>query len=317
MDYGALIGRAWQLTLRYRFLWLLGLFAGGTVGSCSPGTSYRTNGPEVQSVSPTAMEMGRAITAWLSQNLGVMVAIFAFFILLGLAWLIISLIAQGAMARATLDLARGLPVTLGAAWSTGLHYFGRFLLLWLILIGLGILMAVAVGIVVTIGGALAFAVESLRVVLAILGVLALIVGVVVGIAVAVLLGVVVAYAQRVIVHRDAGPWQALVIGYELLRLRFGPSLLLWLISLALTIGAGIAVAIVAVVALIPLAGVAAIIWFTAGGLSILLIVYAALAAVVFLLLLWTLGGAINTYFWNYWTLAYLQLSAPPPGVQQV
>jgi hypothetical protein len=317
MDYGALMGRAWQLTTRFRFLWLLGLFAGGTIGSCAPGTSYRVNQSEMQSVSPDTARLLATLTNWLAQNVGLVVAVFVFLALLGVAWLNISLICQGAMARATLDLARGRPVTLGAAWSTGLQYFGRFLALWLILIGLGILIAVGVAIVLAIAGALAFLVESLRVVLAILGVLALIVSVVVGIAVAVLAGVVVAYAQRAIVHRDAGPWQALVLGYQLLRLRLGPSLLLWLIGVALTIGFGIATALVAVVALIPLAGVGAILWFAAGGLTLFLILYAVLATVIFVLLVWGLSGAINAYFWNYWTLAYLQLSAPPPGVQQV
>ena len=37
MDYGALVSRAWNLTWRHRFLWILGLFAGGGVSSCGSG----------------------------------------------------------------------------------------------------------------------------------------------------------------------------------------------------------------------------------------------------------------------------------------
>ena len=33
MDYGRLIQEAWALTWRYRFLWVLGCFAGGAVGA--------------------------------------------------------------------------------------------------------------------------------------------------------------------------------------------------------------------------------------------------------------------------------------------
>jgi len=38
---------------------------------------------------------------------------------LALVLLVISLIAEGAMARATADVARGRPITLGEAWSVG------------------------------------------------------------------------------------------------------------------------------------------------------------------------------------------------------
>jgi hypothetical protein len=37
MDYGALIREAWGTTWRHRFLWVLGLFAGGAVGVSAGG----------------------------------------------------------------------------------------------------------------------------------------------------------------------------------------------------------------------------------------------------------------------------------------
>ena len=34
MEYGVLIRQAWSTTWRYRFLWLLGVLAGGSSSAC-------------------------------------------------------------------------------------------------------------------------------------------------------------------------------------------------------------------------------------------------------------------------------------------
>ena len=321
MDYGALIGRAWQLTTRHRFLWILGLFATSTAGSwpANPAASvnYNVGRGDIQQLPPDMARALEAIGQWFVSNWATIVAVGLNLFLLFLAWLIVSFIAQGGMARATLDLARGRATTLGQAWSAGLHFFWRYLGLWLILIGLGIAVAVVVGAVFAFGGLLAYAVESLRVVLAILGAVLLVVAAVAGIVVSVAVTIVVAYAQRAIVARDLGPWDALVAGVDLLRARLGPSLLLWLINLALGIGAAIVLGVMAVLLLIPLGGLGAVLWAVGNGFSITLGIYAFLALLAFIAVLWGVSGAINAFFWNYWTLAYLQLTAPPPGMQQV
>src|SRR5438093_685199 len=43
MDYGRLLGDALELTRRYRFLWVLGLFAG--TSTCSPSFNFNTSLP--------------------------------------------------------------------------------------------------------------------------------------------------------------------------------------------------------------------------------------------------------------------------------
>lgn len=321
MDYGALIGRAWQLTVRHRFLWALGLFATSTVGSCQgnlgSGFNYQGDGRDLERLSPEVQRSLETGVEWVTSNLGTILAVGLVVALFSLALLVVSVIAQGAMAQATLALARGRPTSLGEAWSVGQHYFWRYLGLWVILLGFGIAIAVGAALVVVAGGVAAYAVEPLRVVLVIVGAVLLVLAVLAGIALGVGVTVVVAYAQRAIVARDLGPWDALGVGVDLLRARLGPSLLLWLINLALGIGAWIVVAIVALVSLIPLAGLGAVLWAVGGGFSLTVGIYAALALLVFIAALWGLSGAVNAFFWNYWTLAYLQLSAPPPGVEQV
>ena len=64
MDYAAVIRDAWRLTWRNRFLWILGLFAGGAVGGwTSPSMGLRFNPSDVNSdyasLAPAFAESGR------------------------------------------------------------------------------------------------------------------------------------------------------------------------------------------------------------------------------------------------------------------
>ncbi|MHB1134976.1 MAG: DUF7544 domain-containing protein [Chloroflexota bacterium] len=322
MDYGALLGRAWQLTTRYRFLWILGLFAATTVGSCGSnggtGAQYRFDNRDVERASP---DMGRAfneVGAWMAANAGLIAAVAIFFALLGLLVLVISFIAQGAMARATYDLAEGRETTLGQSWQAGVGYVWRYVGLWLIMVGLGILVAIVFGILFGGGALLAFGVQSLQGPLLVLGGLIGILVALVAIPLAIGLSVVVAYAQRAIVAENLGPWAALGAGYRLLRANLGSSFVVWLITIALGIAAGIALAIVAVLLAIPLGGIGALLWFVGNGINVAMGIYGVLALITFVGLLWLASGVVNAFFWNVWTLTYLQLSRRlPPGTQQV
>ncbi|MHB1006456.1 MAG: DUF7544 domain-containing protein [Chloroflexota bacterium] len=310
MDYGALISRSWRLTWRYRFLWLLGLVAPTTVGSCSGSPSagsWRTDGREIERTVPNAQQAADTFGTWLAQNFGLVTAFVLLVALVGVAVFIISMIAQGGMARATTEIGQGRQITLGQAWEAGLHFFWRFLGLWLLLIVLGIAVTI---LVLVIGGAFfagAFLGGDARGPVIVIGVLLAIVAVLVAIPVGIAVTIAVAYAQRVMVVEDVGPWSALGTAFGLLRRRLGASLVLWLISLALGIGVGIILGIAAVVLLIPLGGVGALL-FISTGVSAASLAYAVVAAITFVGLLWFVGGIANTFFWHFWSLSYLQLT---------
>ena len=315
MDYGALVSRAWRLTWRHRFLWVLGLFAASTTGSCSGspgGVQWQTDAQEVERTLP---ELGRAlgeVGRWFADNLALVVSLAVFAALLGLAFFVVSLIAQGAMARATEDVARNRPTSLHQAWQAGLRFFWRYLGLWLLLLAIGIAVLVMFGILFLLfvaGSAAADGVArtTFIVVLVLLGLASFLV------ALPLLVGltIVVAYAQRAIVVEDVGPWDALGVGVRLLRDRLGASLIVWLISLALGIGAAFALGLAAVLLLIPLGGIGALLFLTTG-VSAGSIAYAVVAGLVFIGAMWFLAAIVNTYFWHFWTLAYLDLRGYVP-----
>ncbi|MCC7106432.1 MAG: hypothetical protein IT307_14945, partial [Chloroflexi bacterium] len=177
----------------------------------------------------------------------------------------------------------------------------------LVLLGIALCVMLVLGVVVGVG-AMVFPREGPALVVSIVGaVLGAFVAIVVAIPVIIAFGVVITFAQRAIAVEDLGPIAALGAGLRLLRGNLGTSALAWLVSLGLMIGAGLGFAIVAILALIPLGGIGAALYFT-GGVGGGFVAYSVVAVVLFLLLLAAIGAFLSAYFWSYWTLVYLRLT---------
>jgi hypothetical protein len=313
VDYGELIRRSWRMVWRHRFLWVLGLFAASTVGSCAPTggggpAQYQVGPRDVEGLPPQLESALRQIPwEWLAswQALALIVVAAA---LLGLAFLIISLIAQGAMSEATANLALERDSTLGGAWRTGLRLFWRYLGLWLVLIGVGLLAVAATALAVGAMVAMAsLAGDTARWVFIVVGALLGLAALLLAAPAFIALTIVAAFAQRAMAVENVGPLSALETGFRLVRSHLGTSALAWLINLALSIAAGAVIVAAAIVLAIPLGGIAAVL-YTTTGMSVATVSYAAVGIVTFGLALWLVGGAINSFFWSYWTYIYLRLT---------
>ncbi len=322
MDYGGLIRDAWAMTWRYRFLWVLGLFAGGAIGHGSSGgggssVQWQVAPGDIERLPPAVGSAAQEAGRWAAANVGAIVLVAALVALLVIALIVVSVIAQGEMARATADLADGRPTTLGRAWATGLRLFWRYVGLWLLLIAATILVAALVAAIAVLGAVALFApmqaFEAPRFLLgAILG-LAILSLVVAAIVAGVSASIVVTFAQRAIAVDDVGPVDALREGWALFRTHLGTSLLAWLVNVALAIGGGIAVGLAMAAVGLVLGAVGAALW-SALGWALPTIGYAGLAAILFLAVLLVAVGIFNTFFWNYWTLVYLRMGGPRRGV---
>src|SRR5688572_7425853 len=98
MDYGTVVKDAWRLTLRHRFLWILGIFAGGAVGAWgSPGLRLDLDGsdrgPDLGRLAPMMSD----ITAWVAQNQLLIGAALIAAVVVCLLLVSVSLVSQGAM----------------------------------------------------------------------------------------------------------------------------------------------------------------------------------------------------------------------------
>lgn len=317
MDYSSLIRDAWIMAWRHRFLWVLGLFTGTGVGSCGfgGGNGFRlpsggqTANPPSPGATPAAGvgQAGATILQWIAAHPFLIAAAVLAFLAFVLVFLIVSLIAQGGMTEATVGLSEGRAVSAGGAWRSGLRFFWRFFGLDLLLIGAAVvvaaIVAVLVAAVIATGAASQSGARTALIILAVLLGLALLI---VAVPVFIAISVIVAFAKRSIVVDDVGPVAGLGAGWRLVRANVGTSLLLWLINLGLGIGAGIALFLGFVVAVLGL-GIIGFVFWALFGFAAPTVVYIALAVVALIAALWVLQGFVNAFLWSYWSLAFLRL----------
>jgi hypothetical protein len=305
VDYTAIVREAWLLTWRHRFLWVLGLFAGGGTGTCgNVGGNYRLPGDtDAVDGTGTRADIERALDdvgTWLGDHIGIVIAIIAVFVIVALVFTVISLIAQGGLYRGVADIARGRPTGLGAAWRMGLRLFWRNLRLALLtlLIYLPFLLIIA-GVIAY----LVLAEPGLGTIISMFALVGLLI-----LALSIPIAIVLVYARLEIAVEEAGAVPALSAGFRLFRQRLGSSLLLWLINIAIGIGAGIAFAIALVVAAIALFLVGLIIYAAADGFGVALLAFIVMVALAAFAAIWLAVGIFSTFAIAYWTLAYLRLT---------
>src|SRR6266542_2514105 len=346
MDYGALIRQAWTTTWRNRFMWVLALFAGGTVGiggrnwfgwlGPAPRWDRMGDGRTLNDIGPlrawrngeawrlpdvfdrtqeTVRDTIQTIVAWSVANVGLIAASVALIAMLVLGLIVLALIARGGMAEATVDLANGRRSSLGRAWRTGTRLVWRYAGLWLLLAGIALAVAAVVGGMVAAGVGAAALTGAPRV-FAVLGALVAIPLALMGIVGGIGLSVTVAYAERAIYAEDAGPIEALRAGWRTLRANVGTSALLWLINVAMAIGIGIVGTMAGLILLAVLGGAGPAIW-AAAGWSAPLIAYGALGVLALVAVALTAGAMANTFFWNFWSLAYVRLTGSARAPQAV
>jgi hypothetical protein len=315
MNYGELIGDAFRITLRNRYLWFFGFFAGGTgfnfpTSVPSGGGNFNPDDFRQSSTMFSAVQVGQGL------GNGVIIAgLVIVAVILTLFFVFMAVVSQGALADSVAAIDRGDRRRFGSAFRSGMGNFWRVLgyFIVFILIAIGLLLVIGIPVALLIGGTFV-ATQSVgaritvAVVVGLLAFLALIV-------VFVPLSIIGQYALREVVVRRERVLRSVGSGYAIFRRNIGRSLLILLIQFGLSIGIGIAfilaLLIVALVLAIPAIALAV------AGLTSAAIVAGVIAAVILLPLILVATGAIGTFSHAYWTLAYLRLAAPPrPAMPQ-
>lgn len=308
MNYGEIITRALGITWRYKFLWLLAIFAGESTAFGLPdfsrsnvahnGTSFRFGSLSWQS-----------FTTWISDHTVVIWAAAAVVVILAIVLLLVSAAANGALVRASADADADRPLGLRAAWSAGVGSFWPVLALKLFTFAVfAVLAAVIGGLILLTVTAVNAHVPALAVgsglSAGILFLLAIPFWVVYQ--VAALLGV------RAIVLDGKRPFEGLGGGFQMVRRRFGRVALVWLLVGIAGLVANAVVSLIALVVAIPLVAVIAAAYFAGGGpLAVGVGIVLALAWVVVLA---ALSGGVSAFTSTCWTLAYRRFDQEPQPV---
>ncbi len=307
MDLGRILQRAWNITWHYKILWLFGflvMLASGAGGGGRGGTGmqYTWRGPIREPLS----------WGWITA-----LALFVLLaILIGLALLVLSIIARGALIDGVRQAEEQGSVSGRAAWQTGLAHFwsllGITVLLFLAILALVVVLALPVVFLLGLGAFASGAKEIslLALIPAFCGIAICIIPLVlVGLA----LNLIRLYAERVCVLEGLGTVESIKRGWETLKNNVGITLVAGAILLA--ISAVIAAIFFGGVVSIALPGLA--IWRSTRNLWATAVPMCGLGALMLLASL-LVGAILQTFNSAVWTLIYREIpkrdaAAPTSG----
>ena len=280
MDYGKLLGRAWNMIWEHKFLILLGVLV--ALGSASGGGNASANaslpGGDVDDFDFRLPDLERELGLPSELIMVVVIAFIGIALVVGIALWALSTIARGGLVAGASAIDAGSPSSFGQAFRAGWQKG------WTLL-GIGIVPAIPGFILAILGAAGAvgyMGLGQLNVGNAPLPPNAALVGIVAALAcllvpIAVVLSLLRTFANRACMLQDLGVFASYRRGVEVLLANVGPALVLFLLQIAISIGLAIAL-------LLP---------------NIVM----ALCCVLWPLLL-LVQGAMASYFSTLWTLAW-------------
>lgn len=264
MDYVGIIKRSWQITWKYKILWLFGLLAGGSSGNFNNGSSSWNTGGGSGDMSGLEQQASRgadAFSRWFTDDLAIAVALIVIFTIAGIALWIISIAAQGGLVRLASSADEERPVLGRDGWAAGFRYWGRTFLIQLVLAlpVVVLVIALVVAAFVSFVPAMAAGEESPGAVLGSIGIMCGVFAIAVPLIIIVgfVLGSMQLLALRYGILEDRPSFQAIGASWGAFKARWKQVLGMWLAMLLVGIMYGIVAGVVAVGFALP-AGVALI-----------------------------------------------------------
>jgi hypothetical protein len=325
MNYGALIGDSLRLTLRNRYLWFFGFFAGGTgtnlvfqVPSNLPNLrnlrDLQNLPGDLQNFEPVSAIISPALllqTGSGGLNVALILALVLTFMLLALVFIALSLISQAGLVRGAAAIERDeIPggSRFAATWRSGVNGMWRVLGVSVLFFLLGLGLLIAVGAPAGLGIGLVFLLTQSVAARVIVTVVVSLVAALLLMAILLLLGIIGQFALRRTLLAGDSITGCIGAGYGMFRRNLGRSLLVWLIQVVVAFGLGIALMIAAITVGIVLFLPTIILALTE--VTTAAIVAGVIAGILLFILLLVATGALGTFSSAYWTLAYLRLEAP-------
>lgn len=317
MDYGEVLSKAWQITWKYKVLWIFGILAGcgGQVGNNSFNYSMGGEGgpspggpSDIPYLPPGLRQFFFSIEQWFNQlsQLEIILFIAGAFILsliLVAFFTVIGTIGRIGLVKGALEGDRGaVSLSFGELFQQVRPFFWR-------VIGLGLLLAL---VFLVIGGTFAAFVAVFSIFTLGLGVICLIPLFCLLVPLGWFVGIIVQQAYIALIVENLSITESLRRGWEVTRQNLGSVILMGLIlNIGVIIIGGGLIALPFTAIALPALGGLAIGTESAvrGGLLI-----AGLCLVVYLPVMIVLGGIIRAYYESAWTLTYMRLTKPPQQI---
>ncbi len=301
MDIGRVLGRAWEITWRWKALWVLGLLA--ALGSGAGGSSnviYSGDAGEWAGHPGMGVQVP-------PEMVGVLVGVGCLALLIGIALWVLSLIGRGGLIAGVQQVEEEETMTLSQAWRAGVSRFWTLFGLS-VLASLPILLLVLVGVVAAVamivgGVVLGEAFESgapawIMLSIAFFGGLCC-----VAVPVGIVLEQIRIYGERAAILEGLGWIDAFKRGWEILKANLGTTIILWLIFLVIgLILAGLIFGTMLGVSL-PLVGIFSQV--DPGAWILVPICFGVILAAIIGALV---GAIVQTFTSAAWTLAYREMT---------
>lgn len=303
MQYWDIVLRSFRISWNHKYLWLIALFSGES--SAGFNFSYSQPQPSSNGRAPDFAAAQQQVTTWLSDHIALVAFVVIAWLLLAIAFFILGAICEGATVRASAEHDAERPFNLGWAWRSGITTMWVIVRFRLLLIALGLpLLLLVVGLVIGFIAALANGNAGATI------------GLVLGSVLLALLGIpYVIYlffldrlGTRAAVLEQLAATASIARGHRLLFKRLGRTLVVWLLSIAVSIVLGIALACIGAIVFVPLFLGGAALLATGSGAFWLLVVVAVL---IFLPLYLVVAGFVSAQSSTYWTLAFRRLDLDP------
>jgi hypothetical protein len=313
MNYGKVLARAWEITWRWKILWILGFLAalgsGGGGGSSGGSTSYTSTGEEWPYWWGYTYHEPYIPAGLVAAIIGLACLV----IILGIAIWVVSVIARGGLIAGVQQVEEQEHTSFGLAWRAGARRFWTlFGISFLAAIPLIILAVVGIIVIIMmfVGSGFAFtssdAAGATGIVTSILCGGAFCCGMII---LTIILQQIRTYAERAAILEDLGWIEAFSRGWNVLKANLGPTIVFWFIFFA--IGLALYMLIAAVLAAIALPFVAFGAHAESGPWLAAPICCGGLFAVIAASLI---SAIVQTFTSATWTLAYRQMvgvSSPP------
>lgn len=297
MDYGGLINRAFSLSWKYKSLWVLGFFAASvaTFGGIENQLPDRAGKwfPDVNH------NISGIVSDWFHSNPGISIALVVFIVAMALAlalfFFIMGLISVAGLIDGVNQIEGGRKYALGKLFKSGAGYFWRFLGLFFIFFAIGLTFVI----ILVLPVVLAFALTG------VLGVVALLLAIPMGMAAVFFFGNIYSLTQREIVTNETPVFKAIGEGYNLLIKHIGPNLIIFIINIFLWIAIIIAGLILVAVFALPIVLLASL-------STVILVLVIIVVVPLFILAAIVVEGFLGTFFNSLMTLFYMELRKLTP-----
>ena len=311
MDYGKVLGRAWEITWRWKVLWILGFLAslGSGGGGGGGSNAYTGNGGDfnidkwTQGIPP-----GDFLPA-VSGIIGIIIAVVCVLFIIFIALWVVSVIARGGLIAGVQQVEDEGSTTFRTAWVAGRKKF------WT-LFGLGILAAIPMIIlifagIILLGLGIAAAVGAMDIseTAGIAGIvmISLLCGGFLCCGM-IILGIVLeqirVYGERAAILEDLGWINAFKRGWQVLKENLGPTIIFWLIFLAI----GIVIFVISFAIIAALAAPFLLLLLPSVDPGTWLIVPACFAGLVMVIVFALIKSVVTTFSSATWTLAYREMT---------